>query len=98
MKDGPCPEHPGTPRIGGLCGACTIVAKLGVVNLEFLAPLHETGCRSTIHCANYGFCDRCSPELAEASGHVMKALGAIDQQYNGSLYAEVMGLMRKATE
>lgn len=98
MEDGPCPDHPGGPRIGGVCAACTIVARIGVVSMEFLAPLHDTGCRSTIHCANYGFCHRCSPELAEAGGHVMKALLAIGKERSGELYGQVMDLMRKASK
>jgi hypothetical protein len=99
MNDGPCPEHPGAPMIGGLCGACTIMMRIGVVSMEFMAPLHDTGCRSTIHCANYGFCDRCSPELADASSHVLRAMKAIGRETDGHLYAQLMDVLKeKVTE
>ena len=44
------------------------------VGVEVLPYLHPTGCRSTIHCANFGFCHRCSPELARASSFALLAL------------------------
>jgi DNA-binding transcriptional MocR family regulator len=68
--------------------------RVGVFGAEVLPPRHMTGCRSTIHCASFGFCHRCSPELAEASSHVMLALATVGQERNGGLYERVMNLLK----
>lgn len=51
------------------------------------------GCRSTIHCANFGFCHRCAPDLARAATHVVKAMAEVGRQGDGELYAKVMSVL-----
>jgi DNA-binding transcriptional MocR family regulator len=68
--------------------------RVGVFGVEVLPPRHTTGCRSTIHCASFGFCHRCAPELAEASKHVMLALATVGQERNSGLYEQVMDLLK----
>jgi hypothetical protein len=54
---------------------------------------HATGCQSTIHCVHYGFCHRCSPELADAGSHVMNALLQVGLHRSGKVYGEMMALL-----
>lgn len=94
MTGGPCPDHPQAATIGGHCGMCTI--KPGSLAVEILPYPYETGCKSTIHCANFGFCDRCSPELAKASAFVLQAMSELDRATDGQLYEDVMNVLKKA--
>jgi hypothetical protein len=90
----PCPEHPAAARIGGMCAACVIRRRIGSFSVEALPYPYETGCRSTIHCANFGFCHRCSPELARASSFALQALKEVGREWDGGLYGKVMETIR----
>lgn len=68
--------------------------RVGVYGVEALPYPHETGCRSTIHCANYGFCNRCSPELARAASFALQALKEVGREWDGELYGKVMTVIR----
>ena len=70
--------------------------RVGVFDIEALPYPHETGCRSTIHCANYNFCNRCSPELARAASFALQAMNEVGRATDGELYAGIMDLLRKA--
>lgn len=94
--DDPCPDHPLAPVIAGLCGACTIRDRVGSFNIELVEPTHVTGCRGTVHCANFGFCHRCHPDLARAGSLVVQAMGEIGRGQDGRLYGKLMRLLRLA--
>lgn len=66
----------------------------GSFSVTVLPYPYETGCRSTIHCANFGFCNRCNPQLAEASSHVLKAMQVMERQSDGQLYEAMMNLLK----
>ena len=55
-------------------------------------------CRTTRHCADHGFCHRCSPQLASASRYLVKAMGAAGVEYPASsdLYAQLAATVRDA--
>lgn len=98
-SDGPCPHHPAAAQIGGVCGACTIQARVGSFSVEAVLPYpHESGCRSTIHCANFGFCHRCAPDLAEAGSHIIKAMDEIGRVSDGELYDVLMSVLIEARD
>lgn len=67
------------------------LAKVAVVE----TCTHTTGCQSTVHCVHYGFCHRCSPELADAGGHVMDALLQVGLHRDGRVYGELMSLLMR---
>lgn len=48
-------------------------------------------CNETRHCVNHGFCHRCAPELAEACGHLVKAISAagVSDEQSGDVYARL---------
>lgn len=97
MSGDPCPDHPVEVQIDGVCGACAIKTMVGVFSVEILPYRYETGCRSTVHCANFGFCNRCSPDLARAASFALQAMKEMGREWDGELYAEMMDLLRKAT-
>lgn len=77
-------------------GTFVIDRRVGAFSVEVLPPRHPTGCRSTIHCANFGFCHRCAPELSQAGEHVIKAMDEIGRVTDGELYASMMRLLMTA--
>lgn len=68
----------------------------GSMSVTYLPYPYESGCRSTIHCANFGFCNRCSPELAEAARHVLQAMLVMERHTDGQLYEAMMNLLKDA--
>jgi hypothetical protein len=55
-------------------------------------------CRTTRHCADHGFCHRCTPALGEAIRHLVKAISAAGIEYPASsdLYARLAAGVRDA--
>ncbi|MFF8840531.1 hypothetical protein [Streptomyces sp. NPDC015130] len=54
-------------------------------------------CRSTQHCATHGFCHRCTPSLADASQHLVKAIDAAGiTTGSGRVYAQLAATVRDA--
>lgn len=68
--------------------------RIGTFNIEVLPHPYGTGCRSTIHCANFGFCNRCAPELARAATHVLQAMNEVGRATDGKLYDQITGLLK----
>ena len=57
-----------------------------------------TPCRSTQHCAEHGFCHRCTPSLDGAVRHLVKVMDAakIDTKRQGAVYAQLAATVRDA--
>ena len=57
-----------------------------------------TACRTTRHCADHGFCHRCTPSLDDAVRHLVKAISAagIDDERKGAVYAQLAATVRDA--
>ncbi|MFC8583485.1 hypothetical protein ACFUGD_02745 [Streptomyces sp. NPDC057217] len=55
-------------------------------------------CRSTRHCADHGFCHRCTPSLDGATQHLVKAISSAGIEYpaSGSVYAALAATLRDA--
>lgn len=55
-------------------------------------------CQSTRHCADYGWCHRCDPELAALMGEVNKMIGSAtrDDSIRSELYAGISTLLHTA--
>lgn len=77
-------------------GTFVIDRTVGAFSVEVLPPRYTTGCRSTIHCANFGFCHRCAPDLAEAAKHVLRAMEGIGRISDGELYDVLMSVLMEA--
>ena len=56
-----------------------------------------TPCRSTQHCAEHGFCHRCTPSLDGAVRHLVKAISAAGiTTGSGHVYAQLAATVRDA--
>lgn len=77
-------------------GTFVIDRRVGAFSVEVLPYPYATGCRSTIHCANFGFCHRCAPDLAEAASHVIRAMDEIGRVSDGELYDVLMSVLMEA--
>lgn len=57
-----------------------------------------TPCRTTRHCADHGFCHRCTPSLNDATQHLVKAISSAGIEYpaSGSVYAALAATLRDA--
>lgn len=49
-------------------------------------PFGLTGCQSTTHCANWGFCHRCQPELTAEAGRLFKDTDGSSDAYTAIIW------------
>lgn len=66
--------------------------------VQMLPARRERGCQGTVHCASFGFCEKCQPQMAAAAKHVLNALVELDKDKDPDFYGAVMALMIRWTE